>query len=299
MLSVSTTATWSRMAVIHARCDQHFLGFHNPFFLLSHVHRVHYTATAVVRLRVACLLQFDKMPDEGDSLASGDTRVGRHRFAVRDGFGAVPAQAGRDPTPGAPWGCAGSTAPRTCLSALAPSTTLSPSVAAGSPHGPWHPGPHVLVQPVDVILRAEVPASLQALLHEETHGTRQAPLRRPAANQVPASPPGSPPRPRLAERRPRDRRRPGGGPCPLHVLLHEKALLVPGGEVRKALCTNKPPLTVYDERSSHNRRERHFRNPMELVSLIRLEPLPAHKCDIFVKVAFGRRAATGSPLTTL
>ena len=37
---------------------------------------------------------------------------------------------------------------------------------------------------------------------------------------------------------------------------------------------------------------------MELESLIHLEPLPAHKCGVFVKMAFGRRVATGSPLIT-
>ena len=32
MLSVSTTATWSRTAVIHARCDQYFWAFAAHFF---------------------------------------------------------------------------------------------------------------------------------------------------------------------------------------------------------------------------------------------------------------------------
>ena len=84
MLSVSTTATWSRAAVIHA-----FLCFRGPCFLVHHVHCVHDTATLVVRLHVACLLQFDKMSDEGDAFAPEDTGVGRQRFAVCDGFGAV------------------------------------------------------------------------------------------------------------------------------------------------------------------------------------------------------------------
>ena len=94
-------------------------------------------ATPLVRLRVACLLQFDKTPGEGDAFAPGETRVGRQRFRGVRRVRRRPAQAGRDPTYRAPWGCAGSTAPRTCLSAVAPCTTLSPSVAAGSPHGPW------------------------------------------------------------------------------------------------------------------------------------------------------------------
>ena len=50
-------------------------------------------------------------------------------------------------------------------------------------------------------------------------------------------------------------------------------------EAREALCANSPPLTVGDERSSHHRRERHFRNPVELESIVHLEPLPARKCD--------------------
>ena len=55
MLSVSTTATWSRTAVMHARCDQY-------------VHRVRHMRL-VVRLRVAGLLQFGKVFDKGDALA--------------------------------------------------------------------------------------------------------------------------------------------------------------------------------------------------------------------------------------
>ena len=50
-------------------------------------------------------------------------------------------------------------------------------------------------------------------------------------------------------------------------------------EAREALCADKPSLAVDDERSSHNRRERHFRDPVELESLVHLEPLPARKCD--------------------
>ena len=45
----------------------------------------------------------------------------------------------------------------------------------------------------------------------------------------------------------------------------------------KTLCANKPPLAVDDERPSHDRRERHFRNLVELESLVHLEPLPARK----------------------
>ena len=61
-----------------------------------------------------------------------------------------------------------------------------------------------------------------------------------------------------------------------HVLLREKVPLYAWEEAREALCANKPPLAVGDERSSHNRRERHFRHPVELESLFHLEPLPTH-----------------------
>ena len=53
--------------------------------------------------------------------------------------------------------------------------------------------PHVLEQPADVVLRAEVPSLSPDSASRETHGTGQAPLRRPAANQEPASPPRSAP----------------------------------------------------------------------------------------------------------
>ena len=85
------------------------------------------------------------------------------------------------------------------------------------PQGPHtvprrHPRPHVLVQPTDVVLRARVPASLQAVLHER-HMAADKPLV--VAQQPTRYLPRSPPRPRLTEERPRDRRRPGGGPRPL------------------------------------------------------------------------------------
>ena len=57
MLSVSTTATWSR--------------------------------TTPGATGIFWALQFDKMSDEGNAFAPGDTRVARQRFAVCDGFGAV------------------------------------------------------------------------------------------------------------------------------------------------------------------------------------------------------------------
>ena len=72
---------------------------------------------------------------------------------------------------------------------------------------------------------------------------------------------------------------------------------VPGEEARKALCADTPPLTVGGERSSQNQRERHFRNPVELESLVHLEPLPARKCDHLHQDGV-RRAATGSPFIT-
>ena len=56
MLSVSTTATWSRPAVIHAR---YFWAFAAHVFFVAFVRRVHHKVTPVVRLRVACLLHFD------------------------------------------------------------------------------------------------------------------------------------------------------------------------------------------------------------------------------------------------
>ena len=109
MLSVSTTATWSRMAVIHARCDRYFWTF-----APTHSRRVHHTVTSVVRLRVASLLQFD----------GRRIRTRRHKgrptaFRSVRRVGRRPAQAGRDPTqPALQWGCARSMAPQTCLSAV-------------------------------------------------------------------------------------------------------------------------------------------------------------------------------------
>ena len=51
---------------------------------------------------------------------------------------------------------------------------------------------------------------------------------------------------------------------------------VPG---EKALCANKPYHAVDDERPSRVRRERHFRDPVELESLVHVELLPARKRD--------------------
>ena len=165
-LSVSTTATWSRTAVIHGATVFSVLLW--PIFLLTHVHRVHHTATPVVRLRVACLLQVGTMPDEGDAFAPGDTRVGRQRFAMCDGFGAVqhrreerfdtPRSLGTRGINGAPDLPLGGSS---FHHPLAFSCRRGPQTVPG-----WHPRPHVLVQPADVVLRAEVPASLQTVLHE-------------------------------------------------------------------------------------------------------------------------------------
>ena len=49
---------------------------------------------------------------------------------------------------------------------------------------------------------------------------------------------------------------------------------MPGGSLARNLS-----LTVVDERSSHGRRERHFRDPVELESLVHLERVPARKRD--------------------
>ena len=89
MLSVSTTATWSRTAVIHARCDQHFLDFRCPFF---------FSTTSIVFITprplwfafashascnlTRCLMRATHSHQETQ-------RVGRQRSAVCDGFGAV------------------------------------------------------------------------------------------------------------------------------------------------------------------------------------------------------------------
>ena len=69
-------------------------------------------------------------------------------------------------------------------------------------------------------------------------------------------------------------------------------------EAREALCANQPPLTVDDERSSHNRRERHSPNPWNLRVSFISNLFQPENVTIFVKVAYKRRAATGSPLTT-
>ena len=125
MLFVSATATWSRMAVIHAGCDLYFWAF------AAHVS---FSTTSIAfvtprplwfHLRVACLLQFDRMPGVGDAFAPGDTRVGRQRFSASSGTGGKKSITPR------------SVGMRGINGVVAPSTTLSPSVAAGSPHGPW------------------------------------------------------------------------------------------------------------------------------------------------------------------
>ena len=121
----------------------------------------------MVRLRVACLLQIDEMPDEGDAFAPGDTRVGPQRFAVCDGFGARRHRREEIQHP-ALFGDARDQRRRGPASRR---QLLPPPSRLQLPQGPhtvpgWHPGPHVLVQPADVVLRAEVPASLQAVLHE-------------------------------------------------------------------------------------------------------------------------------------
>ena len=166
MLPVSTTATWSRMAVIHARCDRNFWA---PFFHLHHVRRVHHTATPVIRLRVACLLLFDKMPDEGDAFAPGDTRVGRQRFAVRDGFGAVRHR--REEIHDL--AVRGDARDQRRLP-LGGDSFHHPLAFSCVPHTVpgRHPGPHVLVQPADVVLRAETPPlSRQFFTRDTWHRT--------------------------------------------------------------------------------------------------------------------------------
>ena len=62
---------------------------------------------------------------------------------------------------------------------------------------------------------------------------------------------------------------------------------VPGEEAREALCANKPPLTVDDERSSHNRQECHFRDPVELERVSFISNLfQPENATIFVKMAW-------------
>ena len=134
-------------------------------------------------------------------------------FAVCDGFGVVPAQAARVPTPRAPCGDARD---QRRPGPASRRQLLPPPSRTRLPQGPHtvpgrHHRPYVLVQPADVVLPAVVPPGSAS---RETHGTGEAPFRRPPPNQAPASPPRYPPRPRLAEERPRDRRRPGGGPRP-------------------------------------------------------------------------------------
>ena len=163
-----------------------------------------------------------------------DTRADRQRFAVCDGFGARRHRLEeRTNTPRSMGDERDQTAPRTCLSALAPSTTLSPSVAAGVPtrrslartlgHTSWCNLLTWYSEQRPQLLSRQCFTDKPLFVAQQP--TRYLPRRH-----------GSPPRPRLAEERPRDRRRPGGGPRPpqvteiFPVLLHEKVPLGAQGE---------------------------------------------------------------------
>ena len=66
-------------------------------------------------------------------------------------------------------------------------------------------------------------------------------------------------------------------------------------EAREALCAGQTSLSENDERSSHNRWERHFRNPWNLRVSNLFQP---ENVTIFVKMAYGIPSATRSPLIT-
>ena len=133
LLSVSTTATWSRTTpgatcIFRTFAPIFFISTTTIAFITPRPLWFAFASQASCNL-TSCLMRPTHSHQETQGSADSVSRWRRVRRR--------PAQAGRDPTPRAPWGCAGSTAPRTCLSAVAPSTTLSPSVAAKSPHGPW------------------------------------------------------------------------------------------------------------------------------------------------------------------
>ena len=260
-------------------------GFSRPIYLLQHVHRVHHAATLVVRLRVARFLQFGNMPGEGDAFAPGDTRVSRQRFAVCDGA---------------------------CLSAAAPSTPSRLQLPQGAHTVPGRNArPHVLVQPADVEHRAEVPASLQAMLrerhmapdkplfvaqqptrylprHHGLHHAHAASAGSPQAARMVSTvrPPSPPPsaylsifcqkvvtlKSHISPRTMVDMAPAAGCEVPKSFMSSctREYPWVPEGEAREALCANKPLLAVDDERSSHNQRERHFRNFVELENHVHL-----------------------------
>ena len=254
-------------------------------------------------------------------------------FAVSDGFGAVHGTGGKSSNtprsmgmrgingaPDLPLGGSSFHHPLAFSCRRVPTRSLAGTL-----------GHTFLVQRADVVLRRDVLASLQAVLHERhvAQNTRlfvaQQPTRkRPRRHGLRAWPEGRPrdraPSGWRATSSPQAARmvalvRPPSPPpsAYLSILCRKVATLkshsspsttvnrapaagcevtksfmsscmrkypwVPWGEAREALCANKPRLTVDDERSSHNRRERHFRNPVELESLVHLEPLPARKCD--------------------
>ena len=121
-LSVSTTATWSRAVVIHARCDQHFWASAAVFFFTTT--SVAFTTPRPLSFAFASQASCNLT---GDAFAPGDTRIGRQRFAVCTGFGGVRHRREGIQHNLRSMGMRGING--ACLSAVTPSTTLSPSVA--------------------------------------------------------------------------------------------------------------------------------------------------------------------------
>ena len=80
--------------------------------------------------------------------------------------------------------------------------------------------------------------------------------------------------------------------------MRSRNLSRPQEEAREALCANQPPRTVDDERSSQIDgnviSETLWNLRVSFVSNL-FQP---ENVTIFLKMAYGRRAATGSPLIT-
>ena len=181
-------------------------GLSQHIFLLHHVHRVHRTATPVVRLRVASLLQFD----------GRRIRTRRHKVSADS--------VSRCATGSAPSGTGGkrSNTPRsTGMRGIngAPDLPLGGSsfhhpLAFGGPQGPPHgslTAPSATRPGATCWLGtpSRSPSLSPGSASRETRGTGQAPFRRPGTclaaglHHARAWPKG-----------PLDWRRPGGGPRP-------------------------------------------------------------------------------------